>query len=242
MYHKVGAVDRFLNVETDSFRTHISFMKKRGYECQTFSQICHSIQSGKPQRKQAFAVTFDDAYECVFENAYPVLQDLGAVATTFVVSSVVGKTNIWDRVEGHEELQVMDWSQIQTVLGSGWEIGGHTQKHPHLDALARDEALEDIGAGKREIEAKLGITLDTFCYPFGHFNGETPGIVQELGFVGACTTKSGVASLTSDPYLVPRVKLSYSDKLAGLIYKLYLRPLLPNARKNRRDHNPPKGT
>jgi len=126
-----------------------------------------------------------------------------------------------------EELELCE------LQAAGWEIAGHTRTHPHLNAVADAVAAEEIRRGKEEAEARLQRTLETFCYPFGHYNARTPALVKAAGYTGACTTQSGWARSDADPFLLPRVKVAYRDGVAGLLYRLLLRPYLPDLRRHR---------
>lgn len=232
MYHKVGApvsnkADTFLNVSTHDFRRQIRALASLGYMARSFAEVVEAMTQGKSLPRRTFAATFDDGYTCVGECAAPVLSEFGFPGTVFVVSEAVGKTNAWDRITGRPELPLMDWEALKSLKESGWEIAGHTVSHPHLDQLTDTEAQREIAAGKEETEARLGSPLTTFCYPFGHFNPQTPELVRAAGFQGACTTRSGLARSSDNPFLLPRVKVAYRDGVFGLLYRLLVRPYLP---------------
>jgi peptidoglycan/xylan/chitin deacetylase (PgdA/CDA1 family) len=232
MYHKVGApvathADTFLNVSARDFRRQMRILVKLGYTARPFADVVEAVTQGKTLPSRTFAVTFDDGYTCVGECAAPVLAEYRFPATVFVVSEAAGKTNAWDRANNRPELPLMDWDVLRRLAASGWEIGGHTLSHPHLNALDDEEAKHEIERGKAEIESKLESPIRTFCYPFGHFNERTPEIVRATGFLGACTTKSGLARVGDNPFLLPRVKVATRDGVLGFLYRLLVRPHLP---------------
>lgn len=241
MYHKVGIpvhhkADRFLNVSVAGFRRHLRILTELGFRARPFQDVVEAHRSGKSLPSRTFAVTFDDGFQCVGEYAAPVLAEFGFPATIFVVSDAAGKTNIWDVLEGHAEQPLLDWEALRRLVGAGWEIGGHTRTHPRLDTLDDGAALAEIVQGKEEIEARLGLSPQTFCYPYGYFNSCTPRLVDTAGFLGACTVRSGLATPQHDPFLLPRVKLGYGDGALRLLFKLLVRPHLPNTRPFRRSH------
>ena len=239
MYHKVGqpvatAEDRFLNVAESDFARQMRVLDRLGYKARSFAEVVDAHVSRKTLPKRSFAVTFDDGYACVGQFAAPILAAHAFPATVFVVPSGVGKENSWDEATGRQRLPLMDWDSLLALQRAGWEIAGHTRSHPHLDALEDAEAYEEIHTGKAETENRSGMQLTTFCYPFGHFNARTPEIVRSAGFAGACTTRSGVICPEMDAFLLPRVKVAYSDGVAGLFYRLLVRPYLPDLRRGRR--------
>lgn len=103
---------------------------------------------------------------------------------------------------------MMTTGQIRHLHLSGMEIGGHTARHPILAALSVDEVKQEILTGKQFLEDALGTRVRLFAYPNGRvgvdFLREQAAIVRECGFEAAFSTHSGVASLASDPFLLPR--------------------------------------
>ncbi|HZT43920.1 MAG TPA: polysaccharide deacetylase family protein [Chthonomonadaceae bacterium] len=241
MYHKVGhpvacRQDTFLNVPAEDFRRQMRLLAALGYRARTFAEVVEAIVCGHTLPRRTFAVTFDDGYRCIGEAAVPVLAELNFPATIFVVPSGVGQTNVWDSGEDIPALSLLDWESLSRLISAGWEMGGHTHSHPHLDALDDESAYAQIVSGKQAVEERLGISLTTFCYPFGHYNARTPALVRAAGFLGATTTRSGLARPESDPFLIPRVKVAYRDGVMGLLYRILVRPNLPNTRPRRREY------
>lgn len=232
MYHKVGApvsspADTFLNVSAHDFRRQMRALAALGYTARPFAEVVEAVTRGLTLPRRTMAITFDDGYTCVGESATPILAEHGFPGTVFVVSEAAGKTNAWDHENARPVLPLMDWEALRRLQEAGWEIGGHTCSHPHLDRLEDPEAREEIARGKAEIESRLGGSLRTFCYPFGHSNERTPELVRDAGFLGACTTKSGLARSGQNPFLLPRVKVATRDGVIGLLYRLLVRPYLP---------------
>ncbi len=245
MYHKVGQPvlcreDTFLNVTADSFRRQVRSLASLGYRARPLVEIVDAITRGHSLPPRTLAITFDDGYSCIGDVASLVLAEFGFPGTVFVVSSGAGESNAWDRETGRPELPLLDWDALRGLLNQGWEVGGHTHSHPHLDTLSDSCALMDIVQGKAEVEGRLGVSLHTFCYPFGHFNARTPALVRAAGFSGACTTRSGLAHSGSNPFLLPRIKVAYRDGVSGLLYRLLVRRHLPTMRRHRRSERPPE--
>jgi peptidoglycan/xylan/chitin deacetylase (PgdA/CDA1 family) len=230
MYHKVGAevqtkADTFLNVSARDFARQMRLLQRMGFRGVTQAEAASRLRSGSPGEKLV-CVTFDDGHQNVFDHAAPVLDSLGWPATVFVPTAYVGGRNDWDRETGKPLLPIMDWDALRTLQDRGWEMAGHTRSHPHLDQLPDAEAAIEIAQGRRDIEERLGKAERTFCYPFGGLNERTPGLVQKAGFTAACTTKSGLGRPSTDPFLLPRVKVAYRDGLLGFFYRLRIRPLM----------------
>lgn len=241
MYHAVGLPvsgkrDTFLNVPEESFRRQMRMLASLGYRTRTFGEILEAWRTGRTLPRRTFAVTFDDAYQCVATVAAPILDAYELKGTIFVVSSWADGSEESASGPGRANTALLKWQALTELVRSGWEIGGHTASHPHLDQLDDAHALDEIVSGNRDIERALGVTVRTFCYPFGHLNERTPRLVREAGLSGACTVRSGLANHASDLYRLPRVKVGYRDGVTGLLYQLLVRPILPTFPRHRRSH------
>lgn len=242
MYHMVGRPvqckrDRFLNISERDFKRQMEALALLGYRARTMGEVLEAWRSGASLPGRTVVVTFDDAYRAVGEIAAPLMERLGFTGTLFVVSSWASTEAIVGVENGRLDAPVLDWHELRGLQSRGWEAGGHTATHPHLDSVSDAVAIEEIALGKEIIEAQLNTKLRSFCYPFGYLSQMTASHVQQAGFLGACTVRSGIVTTKTDPYLMPRVKVSYSDGVLGLLYRLLVRPSLPNLRRQRRSES-----
>lgn len=86
-------------------------------------------------------------------------------------------------------------------------IGAHTVDHERLSRLGAEEQLRSIGTSKKELQRLTDREITHFAYPFGDrdsFNDSSVEAVRVAGFETACTTVSGNAGPSSDPYRLPR--------------------------------------
>jgi peptidoglycan/xylan/chitin deacetylase (PgdA/CDA1 family) len=231
MYHKVGAPvreksDTFLNVSGRSFERQMRLLKRLGYTGVTFEEGVAWLRGERTGIRKPVCVTFDDGYTNVADVAAPILKSFAWPATVFVPTAYVGSSNTWDEPNGYPLLTIMDWARLREMQSAGWEMAGHTRTHSRLGESDDTAALADIRQGLQDLESNLGAAPRTFCYPFGSINDRTPALTKEAGFIAACTTKSGLAKPSTDPFLLPRVKLAYRDDVWGFFYRLIIRPRL----------------
>lgn len=66
-----------------------------------------------------------------------------------------------------ENYQPLTWEEISIMNKSGLDVGSHSHSHPVMAKLDDDDLLEEICKSKSIIESKLGIDVETFCYPNG---------------------------------------------------------------------------
>src|SRR5215471_4040076 len=138
-----------LSLPLELFRRQLELLRRRF----TVVGLDEAAAAGSPR---VAALTFDDGYRAVYQNAFPVLRDLGLPATVFLVTERIGSAApLWwdelvDRVRAFRALPAPgrarapaagdDWARL--LLGSAGEeeIVGHYKRAPsaereRLDAL-----------------------------------------------------------------------------------------------------------
>lgn len=218
-YHKVGPEaeeGRFLNVSPEGLRAQLEFMARRHRAVQV-DEI--SVNGGE------VALTFDDAYVSALTHGLAVLAELGLLATFYAVPSLVGKTSAWD---GERARPLADWDLLRAAVGAGHRIGNHTMSHPDLSGLSLDEQVREWESAQAVLAGE-GLAASSGCYPYGKGN---PFSAEALARVcGVGVTLEGRAMMASDDRrLLPRIAVAFRDRAPQLLYKVYVRPLLPPRR------------
>ena len=88
--------------------------------------------------------------------------------------------------------------------------GGNIGHGGIFTAISEEDGLADL---KRSIE--ICGSSDAFAYPFGDYNESSRSMVEKAGFLCAVTTEYGKAEPGDDPMLLPRVRMSMGQSLAG---------------------------
>jgi peptidoglycan/xylan/chitin deacetylase (PgdA/CDA1 family) len=121
----------------------------------------------------------------------------------------------------------------QAAQAQGMEIGNHTMNHLDLSKLDADLQAAEIEAAEDAFIAH-GLDCHSLCYPFGKFNEATRDAVDREGYKVGVALGHRPARPGDDLRFLPRIVVSYSDRLPKLLYRIYLRPKLPTFR--RRSH------
>lgn len=87
----------------------------RHYEFTTLDKVSSSARKAS---KPLAAVTFDDGYRDVYENAFPILQRKGIPATVFVVSDLVGTSRLYLHDALFFALENLRSTDSQTQMGN----------------------------------------------------------------------------------------------------------------------------
>lgn len=140
------------------------------------------------------AITFDDAYQDTYLNAFPILQKFGFSACIFVITGYVGKCSKWDYSSKRGRKRHLSWEQIQEMADAGFDFGSHTVNHPDLTGIPKRYVEYELSKSKEMLEDKLGRSVDFLSYPFGRYNRYVQQEAQRLGYKRAfalCSNPDG---------------------------------------------------
>ncbi len=128
-------------------------------------------------------IAFDDGYESVYANAFPIMEEYSLKGIVFPISGYIGKTNDWDVTFGVNKTMHLTKSQLLTLSEYGWEIGSHSHLHRSFKWMSNDEIKNDVVTSKRIIENITGKEVTSFCLPFGDYTRKAIEIIEEAGFI-----------------------------------------------------------
>jgi peptidoglycan/xylan/chitin deacetylase (PgdA/CDA1 family) len=168
-----------------------------------------------------FCLTFDDGFKSCLTGALPVLNDVGAPATFYVVTSLIGNTlppddpiarNVFDFKGEHTSLDFLSWEDCLTLVNAGMTIGSHTQSHPRLATLTEADVIDEMKLSKAEIENHIGQPCLHFCAPYGlassDFNLERdPELARLAGYRSFVTGHRGSMRQGDNPFAIQRDQL-----------------------------------
>ena len=217
VYHQIAAAPpegspfRSLYVAPEAFARQMEWLKMLGYTGLSMSDLQPYLLGEKCGK--VVGITFDDGYQNNLVHALPVLQKQGFSSTCYVVSGLLGKTNVWDESVGIAQTPLMSESEIRQWKAAGQEIGSHT--HQHIDLIAADDQTcrAEMGLGKTELEVLTDQPVNHFCYPYGRYELKHKAIAGELGFVTATTTARSRCHAQMDLLQLPRVPVLRSTSL-----------------------------
>ena len=154
MYHRIapltpGVPAPTWNVTPDRFRIQMQGLLAKGFKPWPLRKAIDYHNKGLPIPRNAFVVTFDDGYECVYGNAWPILKELRIPATVFVVTGLLDSNapmpfEDW-QAAGSNLVPASAWRSIsirhcREILADGLiDLGSHT--HWHEDYRNRPEAF-----------------------------------------------------------------------------------------------------
>jgi len=212
MYHRVVNDNTNLtayswNVTVSQFRRHLELLNKWGYTCINFEDYSLYQQGKLSLPKKPIIITFDDGYEGVYENAFPIMKEFGARSIAFVLGNRSIKTNFWDEPSGFEGAPLMNDDKILRLKESGFEIGSHSMAHPYLTRLSKRNAWIEIKESKDVLEELINYPVTSFAYPFGASDPQIENMVREAGYQYGCGVYSGPPKFGQNRYDIRRIPI-----------------------------------
>ena len=130
------------------------------------------------------AVTFDDGFQSVLENAVPELMKRSIPFTMFVPSGCLGTRPCWVQDPRHPLWgeRVLSTAELRSLASLPLAtIGSHSITHPNFLAIDSDRVRNELAQSKADLEAAAEIEVDLFSFPHGAHN---PTLVEEARRVG----------------------------------------------------------
>ena len=104
--------------------------------------------------------------------------------------------------------KMMTPTQLQEIALSGFEVAGHTQDHPILAVLNKQEQHQQISQGKGELEDWINGEVKGFAYPNGKwgkdYNETSLQVLTQCNFNYAVATDEGISTPKTNPLQLKR--------------------------------------
>lgn len=203
-----------LSLTPELFERQVTTLIRRGWHATTFRKAVH-----EPPAPKTLAVTFDDAFASVYEQAYPILSALGMPATVFAPTSFMSERqplrwsgiDHWLQTASADELRGMSWDDLGRLHEAGWEVGSHTRTHPRLTSLDDDEVRDELAESRHEIATNLSTTCETLAYPYGDVDQRIADAAQSAGYRASAALASALRP--RGPQRWPRVGIYNGDQM-----------------------------
>lgn len=214
MYHKIGrapsdAKIKKLWVSVRAFERQMAYLKDHRYRSITFAELAG--QAAVPEKP--VIITFDDGYLNNYIDALPVLRKYGFKAVFFIVSSTVGRHNLWHDPAEEKQIPMMDTNTLKRLVQEGHEIGSHTVSHIDLEKADPGSVDDELQKSKSDLERMIESSIISFAYPYGAgaFSSGIPEAVAQAGYQYACSIRQGIAQLEKNVLNLRRILVRGDD-------------------------------
>ena len=172
------------------------------------------------ENKIIVAITFDDAFTNVIENAVPILKDYQLPAGIFVPVNNLGQSPHWRMSEDCPDKKetVMSKEQIVNLDREGFEIFSHTLFHSLLTGISDEILAAELDGSKRALEDIVGHEVLGISYPFGGYDGRVCKAAEKAGYRYGFTIEPRLLNDTDEPLSLGR--FSVSPRFSAVKFKL----------------------
>jgi peptidoglycan/xylan/chitin deacetylase (PgdA/CDA1 family) len=184
-WHSIGLAGDELTVGEDAFAAQLDALRSAGFHTVSFREWLEHEDRGAPLPAKPVLLTFDDGYQDALTAALPALRTRGMRATFFLVSGWIGADEAHRSARGEPGRRYLTWPEVRALAAAGMEIGSHGTTHRRLSTLTGEEALEELSASKRELEARLATPVEVFAYPYNASRRRLRVLVRQAGYRAA---------------------------------------------------------
>jgi peptidoglycan/xylan/chitin deacetylase (PgdA/CDA1 family) len=195
-----------LSVSVDTFAAQMQLLKDKGYRPIILEEAARCLESGESPGSKRVVITFDDGFKNVRTLAYPILEKYGFTATVFLVADFLGKNSAWSENKEKNRFPLLNQEDIAAMPNLSW--GAHSLSHRYLTRLSESEAKEEIVLSGSRLQERLGVSIPTFCYPYGDYNDSLARIVEDAGYVCACSTRKGNRHRPDERFYLKRIPVT----------------------------------
>jgi len=157
------------------------------------------------------AVTFDDGFVSVIENAAPELIKRNIPFTVFIPTGYLGMAPPWiqDSSPANREF-IMSVEQLKSLSRNDLvSVGSHCFTHTNLLSLEKNNARNEISISKHHLENILQKEIIFLSFPYGDFNETHVNMAKNAGYKKVFSI---LPNLAKHPrYIAGRVNVDPSD-------------------------------
>lgn len=182
----------------------------------SYASVVPADATASPEGRRRVAVTFDDAFVSVLENAVPVLRERRIPAALFVPTAFMGRSPGWLQgpTRGYDGEVVMTAEQVSALRRERlFLIGAHGVHHVKLVNVPPSTVDEELVESKRALETLLQEPITLFCFPWGSCDAAVVEHAKRAGYSRVFSIVPLRYRYPNHPpgYLVGRIPVDPSD-------------------------------
>lgn len=255
-YHEVASkgetLDSSYTVSPEHFKEQTEWLLQNGFHFISVQDILDYRNHAKKLPNKAVLMTFDDGYQSVYANAFPILKQH---KIPFVIALVGTWMKSDDKVDfaGHkiDRDKFMSQKEIQEMVKSGLvEVASHSyashngilgnpqgNTQPSLttrqyfadtkqyedETSYKQRIHKDLAKNNQFLEQYTGQKPRVMVWPYGHYNIETRRIAEELGMPIGLTLDDGSNTKNTPLWGLRRILVDHKFTLRDLEINMWMR-------------------
>jgi len=159
------------------------------------------------------AVTFDDAFESVAENALPELARRKIPCTIFVPTGYVGRRPQWAMAcdDPDREERVMDEALLRSLVSDEVVLASHSVRHLRMTDLAGEERAFELIESRRRLQEIVKRPVTLFSFPHGAHDDDLLERARRAGYERVFTITPRKALRRVGEFATGRFSVSPAD-------------------------------
>jgi len=255
-YHEIAnkseTMDSTYAVTPSNFEKQIHWLMDNGFHFVSIDDVLEYRKNEKPLPNKAVLITFDDGYQSVYANAYPILKK-------YKIPVVIALVGSWlqakDKVDfsGHTiaRSKFLNQKEIKEMVSSGLvEIASHSYfshegiqgnpqgsmepaittrkwlKDKNLyedDKSYQQRIYNDLSENNLFLEQYTGQKPRVMVWPYGRYNIEVRKIAEQLGMPIGLTLDDGSNTRITPLWGLRRILVEQKMSLEDLKLNMWLR-------------------
>jgi peptidoglycan/xylan/chitin deacetylase (PgdA/CDA1 family) len=181
LYHHVSnTTPTSTSISPEKFRQHMAYLHEH-HNVVSLPDLVQATAGNTTLPAKAVAITFDDGYKNIYDNAHPILQEFDFPYTIFINPGQIGQRR-----------DQLTWAQVTELSSEKVHFANHTLDHDHLLQTNPNETTKEwlarrkhqILEAEKQLTERLGYSLQYLAYPYGEFNRQLANMISDIGFVG----------------------------------------------------------
>jgi peptidoglycan/xylan/chitin deacetylase (PgdA/CDA1 family) len=202
-YHRIGNGPSKMDIAPAKLEAQLEWLRNNGRTVVRLSDLAAFIAGKRALPQRSVVITFDDGYESVYRNAFPLLRKWNVPVTLFLYTDFIGSRD------------GLSWAQLDEMQRSGLvDVQAHSKTHSNLTELDGAVRLDvELRQPRSLIERSLagaGAKVRHFAYPYGDANEMVLEATRRAGYEIGVTVDPGGNPFYASPLLLKRVMI-YGD-------------------------------
>ena len=223
MYHDLTKVKRSDNVsvlEVKNFEEQMAYLKNNQWTTITPRQLELWVQGKLNLPEKSVLITFDDGYESTIELGYPILKRNGFKATSFLITSRIGKAGMVSEYDLQKTTDVYSYENHT----HSFHMFNSRNGLSYLQSESRHAISYDFQEANETIEKLLiGHKVKAHAYPYGKYSPQAIQALKDAGITIAFTIEEGNVHRGDPIYALQRQRVhshmslkDFAEKLKGM--------------------------
>lgn len=179
-HHVTNETPRATSTSPELFEQQLDYIRELKLPVASLLEGTRNALDGVDAEQNRVAITFDDAYESVYDTAAPLLAERDMPYTIFVNTDAVGSRGY------------MTWQQLKTLAARDQvTIANHSADHGHLarkpgEAASawRKRVTKSLDQAQEKLAQELDQNVPMFAYPYGEFDQALEEKLENRGWLG----------------------------------------------------------